>query len=162
MVWIGSIWLRIGTSEGLLWTRWWTFGFHKMPGSSWVAAQLAASQEGLSSVSKYMIPLGFEVLTAVVMKSSAYIMPHGPFKVNRCFWGTCLHLQGWRISSVCCLLQADFLLGVFFGTEGGGDVPWKCELTFSGLHSVISQEIEKSTWYLLRICIRCVVMLPLN
>jgi hypothetical protein len=53
MVWTGSIWLRIGTSGGLLWTRWWTFGFLKMLGSSWVAAQLATSQEGLSSVSKY-------------------------------------------------------------------------------------------------------------
>jgi hypothetical protein len=52
MVWSGSIWLRIGTSGGLLWTRWWIFGFLKMLGSSWVAAQLAASQEGLSSVSK--------------------------------------------------------------------------------------------------------------
>jgi hypothetical protein len=52
MVWTGSIWLRIGTSGGLLWTRWWTFGFHRMLGSSWVAAQLAASQEGLRSVSK--------------------------------------------------------------------------------------------------------------
>jgi hypothetical protein len=47
MVWIGLIWLRIGTSKRLLWTRWWTFGFHKMLGSFWVAAQLAASQEGL-------------------------------------------------------------------------------------------------------------------
>jgi hypothetical protein len=28
-VWSGLIWLRIGTSGGLLWTRWWTFGFHK-------------------------------------------------------------------------------------------------------------------------------------
>jgi hypothetical protein len=37
---------------GLLWTQWWTFGFLKMLGSSWVAAQLAASQKGLSSVSK--------------------------------------------------------------------------------------------------------------
>jgi hypothetical protein len=27
-------------------TRQWAFGFHKMPGSSWEAAQLAASQEG--------------------------------------------------------------------------------------------------------------------
>jgi hypothetical protein len=53
MVWTGSIWLRIWISEGLLWTRCWTFGFHKMPGSSWVAAQLATSQEELSSVSKY-------------------------------------------------------------------------------------------------------------
>jgi hypothetical protein len=55
MVWTGFIWLRIGTIGGLLWTRWWTFGFHKMLGSSWVAAKLAASQEGLSSVSKYPI-----------------------------------------------------------------------------------------------------------
>jgi hypothetical protein len=38
--------------RGLLWTRRWTFGFLKMLGTSWVAAQLAASQEGLSSVSK--------------------------------------------------------------------------------------------------------------
>jgi hypothetical protein len=52
MVWIGLIWLRIGTSGGLLWKRWWTFWFHKMLGSSWVAAQLAASQEGLSSMSE--------------------------------------------------------------------------------------------------------------
>jgi hypothetical protein len=54
MVWTGSIWHRIGTSGGPLWTRWWTFGFHKMLGSSWVAAQLAASQEGLSSINEWM------------------------------------------------------------------------------------------------------------
>jgi hypothetical protein len=33
--------------------RWWTSGFHKMLGSSRVAAQLAASQEGLSSMSEW-------------------------------------------------------------------------------------------------------------
>jgi hypothetical protein len=49
MVGIGSIWLRIGTGGGLMWTRWWTSGFHKMLRSSWVAAQLAASREGLGS-----------------------------------------------------------------------------------------------------------------
>jgi hypothetical protein len=48
MVGIGLIWLRIGTSGGLLWRREWTFGFHKTLGSSRVAAQLVASQEGLS------------------------------------------------------------------------------------------------------------------
>jgi hypothetical protein len=32
----------------LLWIRLWTFGFHKMLGSSWVAASVAASEEGLS------------------------------------------------------------------------------------------------------------------
>jgi hypothetical protein len=52
MIRIGLIWLRIGNRGGLLWTRCWTFGFHKMLESSREAAQLAASQEGLSSVSK--------------------------------------------------------------------------------------------------------------
>jgi hypothetical protein len=55
MLWTGSIWLRIGTSWGLLLTRCWTFEFIKMLGCSWVAAQFAASQEGLSSVSNYFI-----------------------------------------------------------------------------------------------------------
>jgi hypothetical protein len=53
--WDGVDWMdmaRIGTSGGLLWTRYWTFGFNKMLGSSWGAAQLMAPQEGLSSVSK--------------------------------------------------------------------------------------------------------------
>jgi hypothetical protein len=46
-VWIGFIWLRIGTSVGLLWTRWWTFGFRKRQRTSWVAEGLSASEEGL-------------------------------------------------------------------------------------------------------------------
>jgi hypothetical protein len=48
------IWLRIGTSGGFLWTRQSTSGIHKMLGSSWVAAQLEASQEGLSSMSQWI------------------------------------------------------------------------------------------------------------
>jgi hypothetical protein len=48
MVWILLICLRIGSSGRLLWTRYWTFGFRKILGSSWVAAP----REGLSSVSK--------------------------------------------------------------------------------------------------------------
>jgi hypothetical protein len=47
------IWLRIGTSGGLLWIRCWPFGFREMLGSSWVAARLLAPQEGLSSLSKW-------------------------------------------------------------------------------------------------------------
>jgi hypothetical protein len=56
MVWIELMLLRIGTRGGRLWARYWTFGFHKMLGSSWVAAQLATSEEGLSAplVSKYV------------------------------------------------------------------------------------------------------------
>jgi hypothetical protein len=47
MVQIGLIWLRIGDQWRALVNR-----FHKMLENSWVAAQLAAPQEGLSSVSK--------------------------------------------------------------------------------------------------------------
>jgi hypothetical protein len=54
MVGIGSIWLRIGTDGGLMWMRWWISGFHKMLGTSRVAAQLAASREGLSSMSEWV------------------------------------------------------------------------------------------------------------
>jgi hypothetical protein len=46
-VWTGCIWLRIGTSDGLLWTRLWTFGFHKRWGISWLAEWMLASEEGL-------------------------------------------------------------------------------------------------------------------
>jgi hypothetical protein len=41
MLWIGLIWLGIGT-----------FGFHKMLGISLVAAQLAAPQEEFSSMNE--------------------------------------------------------------------------------------------------------------
>jgi hypothetical protein len=33
----GTIWLGIGTCDGLLWVRWWTFRFYKMRRISWVA-----------------------------------------------------------------------------------------------------------------------------
>lgn len=33
--WTGFIWLRTGIDSGLLWRWVWTFGFHKMRGSSW-------------------------------------------------------------------------------------------------------------------------------
>jgi hypothetical protein len=35
----------------LLWKRHWTFGFHKMRGTSWLAGWLLASQKGLYSCS---------------------------------------------------------------------------------------------------------------
>jgi hypothetical protein len=40
----GFSWLRIGSSGGLLWTRWWTFGFHKKGYflTSWSAFQIVS------------------------------------------------------------------------------------------------------------------------
>jgi hypothetical protein len=64
---------------------------------------------------------GFEVLTAVVMKSTIFrdITPWSPSKVNRRFKGTCrLHLQGRRISQARnhreSRQQAWFLLSGWF------------------------------------------------
>ena len=42
--------LRIGTGGGLLWMRWWTFGFHKMREISWLAEDLLAPHIGLCCV----------------------------------------------------------------------------------------------------------------
>jgi len=49
-VWTGFSWLRTGTRGGLLWTRQWTFGFHRRQGSFWKDELLSDSQEGLSSI----------------------------------------------------------------------------------------------------------------
>jgi hypothetical protein len=70
MVWIGLMWLKIGTSGGFLWTRQWTFGFHKMLVCSWVAAQLAASREGLSSLSEWGTIGGLLLCTLMKLSSS--------------------------------------------------------------------------------------------
>jgi len=45
-VWIGFIWLRKGTTGGLLRTQQWTFGFHKRRGISWLSEWLLACQGG--------------------------------------------------------------------------------------------------------------------
>jgi hypothetical protein len=45
-----GIWLRMGTSGGLFWTRYWTLELHCILGSFSVFAQLAAPQEGLNSI----------------------------------------------------------------------------------------------------------------
>jgi len=49
-VWTGLSWLRIGTGGGHLWMWWWILGFHKMRGTSWLAENRSASQEGLCFV----------------------------------------------------------------------------------------------------------------
>jgi hypothetical protein len=43
-------WLSIGTGSGLLWTRWWTFMFHKRRGICWLAERLLAFEDRLHSV----------------------------------------------------------------------------------------------------------------
>ena len=53
----GWSWLRIGTDGRHLWIRWWTFGFYKVQGISWQAAEpVSFSRRTLRhGVSKYVI-----------------------------------------------------------------------------------------------------------
>jgi hypothetical protein len=81
VVWTGLIWLRMGTGGGLMWTWWWTSGFHKMLGSSRAAAQLAASQEGLSSMSEW-VSVTISTYTWLTVELSPYPScraPQGPW-----------------------------------------------------------------------------------
>jgi hypothetical protein len=48
-MWTGLIWFWIGSNGGV-WTRQWTFGFHKRWRISWPAERLLVSQEGLCSM----------------------------------------------------------------------------------------------------------------
>jgi hypothetical protein len=75
--------------------------------------------------------VGFEVLTAVVMKSSSFwdITPCNPLKVKRRFGGICrLYLQGRRISRARnqrespWQAEAGFLLGLFLDLKDGYDI----------------------------------------
>jgi hypothetical protein len=79
--------------------------------------------------------VGFEVLTAAVMKNNIFwnITLCCPLEVY------CLHLQG-RISRFATCFHSDFMLGLFFGPEYGGDVPSKRPLTSNGVDGVISQQ----------------------
>jgi hypothetical protein len=93
----------------------------------------------------YYIFVGFEVLTAVVMKRTVFwdITTCNPLKVNRRFGGTYrLYVQGRRIRRARNLLSRRYFAPLILR-------PWrwrrydppKCRLTFNGLHGVISQTI---------------------
>jgi hypothetical protein len=69
--------------------RKWTFGFNKTLGSSWMTAQLAASQEGLSSMSEWV---------SEVRRSVSW-MPYAPSGSNR--------KRRRRRRRRCCLMKIE-------------------------------------------------------
>jgi hypothetical protein len=72
-----------------------------------------------------IVRVGFEVLTAVVMKSSTFwdITQYIPLKVDRRFEQTCrLHLQDRRKSQARNQDSAGFFLGLVFDPENGDDM----------------------------------------
>jgi hypothetical protein len=77
---------------------------------------------------EYLKYVGFEVHTAVVMKSAIFwdIMPCSPLKANRRFGGTSPPSSGLKNKPNKALLATcfhdGFLLGLFFEPEDGGDM----------------------------------------
>jgi hypothetical protein len=101
--------------------------------------------------------VGFEVLTPVVMKNSIFwnITSRSPLRVNWYFGGTYrLHLQGWKGSQaknkheasnkLHLLLTSCYFLAwrTFCPRRWRWHVPPKYHLTYSGLHSIISQKVK--------------------
>jgi hypothetical protein len=85
----------------------------------------------------------FEVLAAVVMKSSVFwdATLCSTLKINQCFRGTCrLHLQGQRTNQHEAGSRRSSADLDLFDPEDKGNM--KCQLTFSGLHNIVSQKIE--------------------
>jgi hypothetical protein len=100
-------------------------------------------------------PVGYEVLTVVVMNSSILwnIMPCSLLKVNRRFRGTWhLQLQGQRINKainqhdsralLATCFDVGFLLGYSSTLKTRGNIPPKCRLSCNGLHGIIYHKIE--------------------
>jgi hypothetical protein len=78
-VWTGFIWLRIWTSGELLWTRQWTFGFHKLLETSWQAKQLLVYPEGSCSIQLVEIPrLMFNPKVDTVFTGALLSCSYGP------------------------------------------------------------------------------------
>jgi hypothetical protein len=131
---------------------------------------------------------GFEVLTAVVMKSTVFwdITPCSPLKVNRHFGGAYrLHLKGRTISqaryqrkagdkqrnqrenrgkqgSACHLLSRWFLFRLFRPWRWMRHVLPKLRLNFKIIHGVISQKIAIFNLYTVSICIASSLVLWMN
>jgi hypothetical protein len=89
--------------------------------------------------------VGFEVLTAVIMKSAIIwdITPCSPLKVNRRFVETYrLHLQGRRISRARNQRESRWKAELFLPPwRWRWYVPPKRRLTFNGLDGVMSKNI---------------------
>jgi hypothetical protein len=80
-------------SDGLLWTRWWNFGFYKMWGDSSLAVRLSAFQHGLCSM---------ELAQALFKKSGPFTRHGGALGDRRyssyCFLTSALEGGEWSAS----------------------------------------------------------------
>jgi hypothetical protein len=76
--WDSIDWVHVGQHRGqwqALCTRWWTFRFRKILGSSWVAERLAASQDGPASMEFVLVHLNVNVCaTCFVTAVNAFIL----------------------------------------------------------------------------------------
>jgi hypothetical protein len=107
-----NLWIMICHSVMVKWTHI-QFSVWRLAVLTWVFVAWAHSCNLYFATFNYMQYIGFEVLTAVVMKSYIFwdVMSYSLFKVDWCSRGTCHHLQA-----------SGFLLRLFFDHEDGGDI----------------------------------------
>jgi hypothetical protein len=75
--WFGLIWLRRGTSGGILWKRWLTFGSRKIPGISWLAEELLRWVH-TCNVTAYRNAVTLQVIDTIRRyDQNFHPMPHG-------------------------------------------------------------------------------------
>jgi hypothetical protein len=94
------------------------------------SVQLVRWNLRLHNIHVYVQGLRF-FLTPAVMNSSMFwdITPCSPFKVNRCFGGTCcLHLQDWRISPARNKRESKWWADRCIPEEGTRDIWVSCFL----------------------------------
>jgi hypothetical protein len=118
------MWPMIGTSGGLLWTQWWTFGFHKRRGISWLTEWLLGSQGGLRST---------ELVSWLISCNSVHIIRI--LIVRLPVWD--LKEEGqwfWTQSQVRSLCSCGWFQRIWIKIWGSdGDEDWNPDLLSSGV-----------------------------
>jgi hypothetical protein len=119
-VWTGFIWLRIGSSGGLLWTRQWTFGFHKWRRIYWLAEQLFLLNNSVQWNLTYLGPyLGEVTCGRALSRQLRLTFSSVPSWLHRVVWPPVLSSILDRVPE----MDENWTFGVYSGLYAKGGAP---------------------------------------